>query len=165
MVTYPSSNIPAPTPNFHGSHTIYPNALLFPTRPPPSQSTQQLHQPPSSLRCGPSTHPSPPPPRHGSSDGVVPSSPPRLSRFEKDTTAIQHQAREVMRMTWLCTDQEKEMQSVESMIERTTVTLGNGNDTFAAAGEESIQSPKQRRRLRKYPDGCSRYGSLCSSCN
>ena len=42
-----------------------------------------------------------------------------------------------MRTTWISADQEKEMYSVEFRIEQTTMTLGNGNDTFADAGRES----------------------------
>ena len=140
MATYPVPihHNPAPTPHFHGSHTTHPNAPPFPPRPPPSQSTQQLHEPPPSPHYCPSP-PTSPPPHYSSSEGAFPSLPPHLFRFEKEEMAIRHQFREAMRTTWLRADLEKEMQSVGSRIEQMTVTLGNGNDAFADADEESIQ--------------------------
>ena len=140
-----NEHVNSPTSYFHGSHATHSNSPLFPTRPSSSQSTQQLYQPPSSSRRGPppNSPPSPPPPPHyGSLGGVVPSSPPRLSRFEKETAAIRHQFQEAMRTTWSGADQEKVIQSVKQRTEQKTVALRNGNDTFADAGWESIQWPK-----------------------
>jgi hypothetical protein len=144
MDFYPLSryHTPAQTPHFHGPHATHLNSPLVSIRPLSSPSTQQLHQPPPSLRCDPPPTP-PPPPHYCSSEGVTAGSP---SIEKEETAAIRHQLLEAMRTTrttrtaWPSASQEKERKLIESRIGQISV---KGMGTLADAGDEPLQQPKQ----------------------
>ena len=105
----PSQRTLAPISIPHTSHTTH-ATLPAVTRSMPSQPVQPSHPLSTSTPSTGYVPPPGPPPRHPvSSQGVVPSSPPRHSAQEKDEkSVIRHHLQEARRTAWPNADQEKE---------------------------------------------------------